>query len=208
MNNNEQLAFLVDAGRCSGCKACVIACKDKHDLPVGVKWRKVLECAHGKWSRRPDGTYSQDVGAYYVSVACNHCEQAPCVAACPTGAMQRVERGIVAIDESKCVGCGNCKWNCPYSAPQLNPQKKHMTKCDFCRDLLAQGKEPACVRACPSRALHVGPRGDVIGRYGRADIAPLPEARHTEPNMAVIPHRDAVPAKDGAGLLANREEIE
>lgn len=104
MNTKQELAFLVDASRCNGCKACMIACKDKHDHPVGVLWRKVLECTHGEWTRHPDGTYTHNVAAYYISVACNHCENARCVDACPTGAMQRVENGIVAIDSDRCVG--------------------------------------------------------------------------------------------------------
>lgn len=204
---SQELAFFVDTTLCSGCKACMIACKDKNDLPVDINWRKVLECAYGQWVPHADGTFSQNVGAYYVSVACNHCEDAPCIPACPTGAMQRVEKGIVAIDAARCVGCGNCRWSCPYSQPVINTEKKHMTKCDFCRDNLAQGKDPACVAACPSRALSYGPREELIARHGRADVAPLPEARHTRPNFAVKPHRSAVPAKDGAAFLANREEI-
>lgn len=207
MNQNEELAFFVDTTQCTGCKACMIACKDKNDLPLGVRWRKVLECARGHWKQHEDGTYTQDVAAYYVSVACNHCEKAPCITACPTGAMHRAERGIVAIDENRCIGCGNCRWNCPYSAPQLDLEKKHMTKCDFCRDFLAQGKDPACVAACPSRALHYGSRKDLIAAYGRADIAPLPRPVHTEPNLAVKAHRNAVPSDDSGALLANREEI-
>ena len=207
INLNQELAFLVDSSRCSGCKTCMIVCKDKHDLPVGVLWRKVLESAAGDWTKNIDGTYTQTVRAYYVTVSCNHCDNARCIDACPTGAMRRVENGIVALNDERCVGCGNCLWNCPYSAPRLDPQKKHMTKCDLCRDFLAAGKEPACVAACPSRALHVGPRKETTDRYGRAKVAPLPDPALTEPNMALIPHRDAISIKDSAIVLANKEEF-
>ena len=207
INLQQELAFFMDASRCIGCKTCMIACKDKHDLPLGVHWRKVLECAAGDWVKHDNGAYSQSVRAYYVSISCNHCDNARCLDACPTGAMQRAENGIVFIEESRCVGCSSCLWHCPYSAPRLDLEKKHMTKCDLCRDFLAAGKEPACVAACPSRALHVGPRREVLDRYGRARIAPLPDPDLTTPNLALIPHRDAMSVKESAAVLANKEEF-
>ncbi|MBG0789980.1 MAG: 4Fe-4S dicluster domain-containing protein [Desulfovibrionaceae bacterium] len=197
----------MDSSRCIGCKTCMIACKDKHDNPVGVSWRKVLECTSGDWAQAPDGSYTQNVLAYYMSVACNHCENPICVSVCPTGAMQIVENGIVAIDTDLCVGCGECRWNCPYSAPVLDRAKKHMTKCDMCRDYLAVGKLPACVAACPSRALTIAPRKEAVAKLGRAEAAPLPPSGLTEPNLCLIKHRDSLSVSKSAAVLANREEF-
>lgn len=204
---NKQLAFYFDASRCMGCKACVIACKDANELPIGINWRHVVECSDGEWVVHQDGTYSQNVFAYYLSVACNHCEDPACVKACPTGAMHKTEDGIVKVDDSRCIGCNNCAWNCPYSAPQLNLQKKHMTKCDFCHARLEQGQPPLCVASCPARALDFGPREELVAKYGRANVAPLPPADITKPNLVINAHRDAKPAKAKKPYLANKEEI-
>lgn len=203
----KSYAFYMDASRCMGCKACVIACKDGHDLPLGLNWRRVPECTGGAWAEHADGTYTQNVFSYYLSVACNHCESPVCVKACPTGAMHKTEDGIVQVDETRCVGCNNCAWNCPYSAPQLDKSKKHMTKCNFCRERLEVGQQPLCVAACPARALDFGPREELIAKYGRANIAPLPPANMTEPNLAVVAHKDAQPANTRKPFLANKEEL-
>ena len=91
-------AFHIDVATCTGCKTCMIACKDKNDLADGVRWRRVSEYAGGGWVRRADNTLTQDVFAYYVSVACNHCDEPICVSVCPTTAMHKDESGIVLVD--------------------------------------------------------------------------------------------------------------
>lgn len=202
----KDLAFFMDMSACMGCKACMIACKDKHNLPLGIHWRKVIEASGGEWVENPDTTWEQNVFTYYISMSCNHCESPLCVQACPTGACAKDENGIVAIDPDKCIGCGYCSWNCPYSSPQLDKEKRHMTKCDFCKDYLAEGREPACVAACPSRALQVGSKDELIKKYGNANIAPLPNKGMTRPNLALKPHRSAKPSGSKSVYYANKEE--
>ena len=163
----KQLGFYVDQASCTGCKACQIACKDKNDLPVGITWRRVAEYSGGGWSQdESQGTFKPNVFTYYTSVSCNHCEDPICVRVCPTKAMHKGEGGIVSVDDGACIGCRYCEWACPYSAPQFNADKGVMTKCDFCQDFLAEGRDPACVAACPSRVLHFGEIDDLRRKYG------------------------------------------
>lgn len=200
--------FYVDMSACTGCKTCMIACIDKHDLPLGVMYRRVTEYTGGSWVKRGDGTYEQNVFAYYVSLACNHCENPICVRSCPTTAMHKDENGIVSVDHDKCVGCRYCEWGCPYSAPQYNAELGKMTKCDFCRDYLEQGKDPACVAACPTRALQYGEYEDLVARYGESQVvAPLPDPSITQPNLLFRPGRTAQPAGSRNGKIANPEEV-
>ena len=203
-----QLGFYFDQTLCNGCKACQIACKDKHDTPIGVNWRRVVEYSGGTWNENPDGTFNQDVFTYYTSMSCNHCEHPICVEVCPTTAMHKEEDGIVAVDPDKCVGCRFCEWACPYSAPQFNAEEGHMTKCDLCRDYRAEGKTPACVAACPSRALEFGPIEELRQKHGtQAGIAPLPDPTITRPNLVITPHHDAQPWDNRTGEILNVEEI-
>ena len=138
--------FYLDTSCCTGCKACQIACKDKNDLPVGVLWRRVVEVQGGEWLPRSDA-WLTNVFAYFVSAACMHCELPICAEVCPTRAITRREDGIVTIDPGRCMGCRYCEMACPYKAPQFDPVSGVMTKCDFCYDLLDDGKSPACVAA-------------------------------------------------------------
>jgi anaerobic dimethyl sulfoxide reductase subunit B (iron-sulfur subunit) len=203
----KQYAFYFDSSACSGCKACQAACKDKHNLPVGILWRRVYEVTGGGWTRRGDAWVST-VFAYNVSLACNHCERPICVEVCPAGAIAKRADGIVLIDEAKCIGCRYCSWACPYGAPQYDEQAGHMTKCTFCADNLDAGLPPACVAACPLRALDFGDRVELEARYGNTNaVYPLPEAELTEPAWVLTPHQDAARAAPGSARVGNWEEI-
>lgn len=104
-----QYAFHFDSSRCTGCKTCVIACRDKNDIQdPKLAFRTVHEETGGSWSRNEDGSWSQNVWAYFVSVSCNHCSKPACVRVCPTGAHARHEElgGLVLIDRDVCIGCG------------------------------------------------------------------------------------------------------
>jgi anaerobic dimethyl sulfoxide reductase subunit B (iron-sulfur subunit) len=201
-------AFFLDAQICTGCKTCMIACKDKNDLPMGVRWRRVVEFAGGDWIRQPDETFSQNVFAYYVSVSCNHCRDPICVHACPSTAMNQNDHGIVTVDPQKCLGCRYCEWACPYSAPQFDDASGQMTKCDFCRDKLEQGDVPDCVAGCPTRALQLGEYDQLAERHGSGLLmAPLPPPGLTDPGFILEVHRDARTGQTPKGAICNPEEV-
>lgn len=204
----KQPAFYIDITACTGCKTCAVACMDGHDTPPKIMWRRVVEYAGGTWVEQPDGTYSQNVFAYYISVACNHCENPVCVQVCPTTAMHKDEQGIVWVDHDKCVGCRYCEWNCPYSSPQYDKSLGKMTKCDFCRDRLAVGLNPLCVDACPMRAIHFGEYEELKKKFGDVmHIAPLPEQSLTGPCLVLTPPHNAQPLGSSIGKISNPEEM-
>lgn len=199
--------FAFDQTLCTGCKACQVACADKQDLPLGILFRRVVEYSGGSW-RLNGNTATPNVFTYYTSVACNHCENPVCAQVCPTTAMTRRDDGTVYVDDSKCVGCRYCEWACPYGAPQFNAASGHMTKCDLCYDYRSEGQQPACVAACPSRALDWGPITALRANRGAQNgIAPLPDPTITRPRLVVTPHRDAQPWDQGTGHIANPGEI-
>lgn len=203
----EQYAFYFDSSACSGCKACQVACKDRHGLRVGLLWRRVYEVTGGNWARTGDAWISS-VFAYNVSLACNHCEQPICAEVCPTGAMAKRADGIVLIDPEKCIGCRYCSWACPYGAPQYDAHAGQMTKCTFCAPDLDAGLPPSCVAACPLRALDFGDRAELEARYGTASpIYPLPEVCLTRPALIVTPHKDTSRAAHSSAQVGNWEEV-
>ena len=203
----ERPAFYLDTQICTGCKTCMVACKDKNDLAPGVRWRRVVEYTGGEWLIMPDGTYTQDVFSYYISVSCNHCAEPICVEVYPTAAMNQDEQGIVSIDPVKCMGCGYCEWACPYSAPQYLADSGQMSKCDFCRDELKAGSVPACVAACPTRALQLREFDELQQEFnGQQAIAPLPDHAMTAPRAIFKPHKMSKSIYSTVGHIANPEE--
>jgi anaerobic dimethyl sulfoxide reductase subunit B (iron-sulfur subunit) len=201
---SSRLGFCVDLSGCTGCKACQLACKDKHGHPPGILWRRVVSVEGGGFSRE-GGVWRDGTFTYFVSLSCMHCDRPICVEVCPTRAMSKREDGIVAVDPDRCMGCRYCEWACPYRAPQFDDVRGVMTKCDLCRDRLEEGRDPACVTACQMRVLTVADLARPT--EGRSEVFPLPSADLTEPVTALLPHRDVDRAAESRPRIANEEEV-
>lgn len=205
-----QYGFYFNGRRCTGCKTCMLACKDYHNLSCDVAFRQIYEYGGGTWTRDGRGVLSHDCFAYYVSVACNHCAHPACVKVCPTGAMHKDDWGLVTVDDQRCIGCGYCALSCPYRAPKVDREAGHSAKCDGCSSRLEAGKAPICVEACPLRALDFGDVDELRRRYGDlSDLAPLPPSSATSPNLVVAMPRclEDEPARIGRGSVQNIREI-
>lgn len=202
----RQWAFYVDSDACSGCKTCQVACKDKNNLAPGVHWRKVTEVTGGAWENR-GGLWVSTVAAYHLSTSCHHCQNPPCVPACTTEAVWKQDDGVVFIDGSRCIRCGQCAAACPYGAIRPDPDGV-MTKCDFCADELDAGLPPICVAACPNRALDFGDLDDLRKKYGEGTtVFPLPDPGETRPALIVKPHRDSAFIEKNNPEVGNWAEI-
>jgi len=140
--------IFVDIQRCTACKACEIACAVEHSASKEL---------FGAIAERPvpqKRVHIMPAEAYAYPVRCMHCGDAPCIAACPNGAMGRnPDSGAVVVNESRCLGCLMCAMVCPFGAISAHSAKKVAVKCDRCSERQALGEQPACVDACPTHAL-------------------------------------------------------
>jgi tetrathionate reductase subunit B len=150
-DDGKKLGWFVDTRRCFGCHACEVSCKSENDVPLGNYIRQ---------------TFYRDVGEYphvarlFLPMSCQHCEDAPCIKACPSGALRKESGGTVAVDYESCCGHGTCVEVCPYGAIYLDPVANQAVKCHNCTHRTDQGLEPACVPTCPSEALYFGDLND------------------------------------------------
>jgi len=147
----KKYGMVIDLRRCTGCHACAVACKSEFGVRLGVfrTWVKYFEVGTYPATRR-----------YFLPKLCNHCDNPPCVPACPVNATYKREDGIVLVDYDKCIGCGHCMKACPYDARFLQPDKKIVDKCTFCEHRVEQGLVPACVNTCQGRARVFGDLND------------------------------------------------
>lgn len=170
----RKLGLVIDLDTCVGCHACVISCKGWNTENYGAPLSD-----QRPYGDEPMGTFLNRVHSYEVQPeagtaqtvhfpkSCLHCEKAPCVTVCPTGASyKRVEDGIVLVNEDSCIGCGLCAWACPYGAREMDQAEGVMKKCTLCVDRIYNenlpevDREPTCVRTCPAGARHFGDLND------------------------------------------------
>ncbi len=138
--------IIVIPEKCLGCKSCEIECSLSHSGQRNLSFTVL--------SNNIPGITVKQSGIFAVPIQCCHCEAAPCVAACPSGAITKDEKtSAIIINQDICVGCDACVIVCPYGIPKLEPKKGGTIKCDFCFARLKKGQKPACVCGCPTGAL-------------------------------------------------------
>lgn len=171
----KQVGFYIDMVKCYGCKTCVVSCKLHNKTSPNVSYRHVRE-------------FSTDLPASlsFLSMACNHCADPACLKACPTGAYEKLDNGIVKQNHDYCIGCKMCVMACPYNTPQFDPDEGKTSKCDYCYDRYLEGKKPRCVESCPAGALVAGELDELRATYvGVQEFHRLPKAEVTHPSIVI-----------------------
>lgn len=172
-----RFGMTVDQRLCVTCNACVLACKNENAVPEGA-----ARC----WTAQVEWGVFPQLAVETRSERCNHCENAPCVTACPTLASHTALGGIVEVDKDKCIGCKACVLACPYEVRYLHPAG-YVDKCNFCIHRVKESKEPACVAVCPTDALCFGDLDDrgskVHAQLLTRQFKVLKESEDTRPKL-------------------------
>jgi len=170
---NKKFVMVIDLAKCDGCKTCTAVCQEMHYTESDREWIKVFKMKDA------------DITApYFFPKPCFHCDNPPCTKVCPVNATFKRQDGIVLIDNERCIGCRMCMAACPYStrffnwshpdsrqtaaignipySPEQSVPRRMGTveKCDFCPDMIRQGKMPACVNGCPMNVIYFGDQNE------------------------------------------------
>lgn len=167
---NKKFVMVIDLAKCDGCKKCTEACQAMHYTESDREWIKVFTMKD-----------AEATIPYYFPKPCFQCDNPPCTKVCPVNATFKRQDGIVLIDNERCIGCRSCMVACPYSTRFFNwshPKQQELAgmtyspetsiprrigtveKCDFCPDMIRQGKMPACVSGCPMDAIYFGDQNE------------------------------------------------
>lgn len=179
LNAGEQYRFTFAMDSCVGCHSCEVACAEQNGLPADTAWRRVGEFEGGEFP---------DTKRFHLSMSCNQCVDPACLNGCPTNAYVKLDNGVVDHNADDCIGCQYCTWNCPYSVPAFQPDRRVVTKCDMCLPRLEEGLKPACVGACPTRALDVEAVNveEWVADHAEADAPHLPPSDITLSTTRIV----------------------
>ncbi len=224
----KKFVMVIDLARCKHALRCQDACQRNHHLSGMNVWLKVFKMQD-----------AENTAPYWMPKPCLHCDKPPCVKVCPVSATYKREDGIVLVDNERCIGCRFCMAACPYSTRSFNweepalldessgatyspelgfPQKKGtVEKCDFCPDMLRQGKLPHCVTACPNGVFYMGDFNEDTVSNGSETVRfsqlikdkggfRLNEILGTQPSVYYLPPVDRLfPFKDPEVIQENKE---
>lgn len=166
-------ALVIDLNKCNGCHSCQEACKEEHagndrfphakpQPEKGHFWHKVVTL---------ENTIAAEGHARYMHTLCQHCDESPCIRACPNGAIYKRDDGMVIIDPNACCGSKACIDACPYAAIYFNYDLNISQKCTMCAHRLSRGLEkPRCVEVCPTGALTFGEEWQLKELVARSEM--------------------------------------
>lgn len=231
---DKKFVMVIDLAKCKNAKKCVSSCNKMHYVTGENAWLKVYNMKDSK-----------DSAPYWQPTICMHCDHPPCVKVCPVDATYKRTDGIVLIDNERCIGCRFCMAACPYSTRVFNwseplpmedisdmgdmqhmahtsenglmPEKGTVSKCDFCPDMVGEGKLPGCVTACPNGVFYFGDKYEDTVSNGEETIRfsqlledragyRLLEDLGTEPNVYYLPPNDRL--EDFEDGLENYDEFD
>ncbi|XKM13740.1 formate dehydrogenase subunit beta [Orbaceae bacterium ac157xtp] len=166
----QEVAKLIDVSVCIGCKSCQVSCSEWNDLRADIGYNVGLydnpnDLGPKAWTvmRYSEVEIDNKLAWLIRKDGCMHCSDPGCLKACPAeGAIIQYANGIVDFQSEHCIGCGYCVAGCPFNVPRISKEDNRAYKCTLCVDRVAVGQEPACVKSCPTGAIHFGTKEDMI----------------------------------------------
>jgi carbon-monoxide dehydrogenase iron sulfur subunit len=161
----EKHMVVVNVEKCLACKSCELACAVQHS-----KSGNLVEAIRENPKPAARLAVAQGKG-FTAPLMCRHCDDAPCAAACPTGALSRPsDDAPVVVDQALCIGCSSCVLACPFGVVRPGGDGRSIIKCDQCLERVAAGDRPACVSACPTHALEFKTVAEVLNEKRESDL--------------------------------------